>query len=82
MNNIIGINEYDYLIKLIVGDSAVGKSSILTMFCDNFFSETYISTIGIDFKTKIICLDDRHIKFPILGYCRSRKIQSNDNNIL
>lgn len=43
--------EYDYLFKLvIVGNSGVGKSSILLRFADDSFSESYLTTIGVDFR--------------------------------
>jgi len=46
-------------IKLItLGDSAVGKSSLLMKYFDNLFSSTFITTIGIDFKLKKIILDN------------------------
>ena len=45
--------NYDYILKLvIVGSSSVGKSSILRRFADDEFEESYISTIGIDFRFK------------------------------
>lgn len=43
--------EYDYLFKLvIIGNSGVGKSSLLLRFADDSFSENYITTIGVDFR--------------------------------
>ncbi|CAL5992798.1 Rab1a [Hexamita inflata] len=45
--------EHDYLYKmLLIGDSAVGKSSLLLRFCDRLFNNTYITTIGVDFKIR------------------------------
>jgi Ras-related protein Rab-1A len=45
--------EYDFVFKIvIVGSSSVGKSSILRRFADDEFHETYISTIGVDFRFK------------------------------
>ncbi|KMZ83048.1 hypothetical protein PVIIG_05470 [Plasmodium vivax India VII] len=39
-------NKYDYLLKLLlVGDSSVGKSSILCRYSDNQFEEKVLSTI-------------------------------------
>ncbi len=57
---------YDYLFKLlIVGDSAVGKTSILIRFVDDYYNSTFISTIGIDFKIKTVELDGKKIKLQI-----------------
>lgn len=43
--------DYDQLVKLIlIGNSGVGKSSLLIRFADNKFSENYLTTIGVDFK--------------------------------
>ena len=39
---------------IIIGDTAVGKTSILSRFCDNSnFANDHISTLGIDFKHKV-----------------------------
>ena len=59
-------NEYDYLIKLLViGDSGVGKSSLLLRFADAGYTDAYISTIGVDFKIKTIEIDGKTIKLQI-----------------
>ena len=43
--------EYDCLFKIvIIGNSGVGKSSILLRFTDDKFSDSYLTTIGVDFK--------------------------------
>mmetsp|Transcript_50927 Transcript_50927/g.108157 ORF Transcript_50927/g.108157 Transcript_50927/m.108157 type:complete len:197 (-) Transcript_50927:160-750(-) len=45
----------DPLVKLILlGDSAVGKSSLLVRFCEAVFDENYVVTIGVDFKAKVV----------------------------
>ncbi|MEN2497852.1 MAG: hypothetical protein MHMPM18_002194 [Marteilia pararefringens] len=41
---------------LLIGDSAVGKTSVMTRFVDNEFPKSHISTIGVDFKIKRINL--------------------------
>jgi hypothetical protein len=45
--------EYDYILKiLLIGDSGVGKSCLLSRYTDDQFSENYISTIGVDFVSR------------------------------
>jgi Ras-related protein Rab-1A len=59
-------NEYDFLFKLLlIGDSGVGKSSMLLRFADNEYTDKYISTIGVDFKIKTICNNDSIIKLQL-----------------
>ncbi|CAD8179296.1 unnamed protein product [Paramecium octaurelia] len=58
--------DYDHLFKLvIIGNSGVGKSSLLIRFADDTFSENYISTIGVDFKFKTFKLDGKGLKLQI-----------------
>ncbi|XP_053323432.1 ras-related protein Rab-8A-like [Spea bombifrons] len=60
-----GAHPADYQIKLVMtGDSNVGKTCILTRYTDNVIP-SYISTVGIDFKTKTINVDDKTIKLQI-----------------
>jgi Ras-related protein Rab-1A len=45
------IEKHDELIKIIlVGSAGVGKSSVLAQFADNKFSDSYLTTIGVDFR--------------------------------
>eukprot|EP01018_Ginkgo_biloba_P023607 Gb_37705 [translate_table: standard] len=58
--------EFDYLFKvLLIGDSAVGKSCLLLRFADDSFVDSYISTIGVDFKIRTVELDRKTIKLQI-----------------
>ncbi|EGD78828.1 Rab1/RabD-family small GTPase [Salpingoeca rosetta] len=72
--------EYDYLFKLLlIGDSGVGKSCLLLRFADDTYTESYISTIGVDFKIRTIELDGKTIKLQIwdtAGQERFRTITS------
>lgn len=59
--------HYDYLIKLLlIGDSGVGKSCLLLRFCDDQFTPSFITTIGIDFKIRTIDLDGKRAKLQIV----------------
>lgn len=74
------INEYDYLFKiLLIGDSGVGKSCMLLRFADDTFSESHISTIGVDFKIRTVELHNKIAKLQIwdtAGQERFRTITS------
>jgi small GTP-binding protein len=50
---------------LILGDSAVGKTSMLLKYTDNFFPESHLATIGIEFKTKEIKFNDYLVHLKI-----------------
>ena len=42
--------DYNYLFKLVlIGNSGVGKSSLLFRFSENIWEEKFIPTIGVDF---------------------------------
>jgi Ras-related protein Rab-1A len=58
--------NYDYLFKIIIiGDSGIGKSSVLFRFADDVYNDSYISTIGVDFKIKTIFINGKIIKLQI-----------------
>jgi hypothetical protein len=59
-------DDYDYLFKVVlIGDSGVGKSNLLTRFTRNEFSLESKSTIGVEFATRSINVDDKVVKAQI-----------------
>ncbi|MEE6504207.1 hypothetical protein FKM82_005097, partial [Ascaphus truei] len=63
----------------LIGDSGVGKSSLLLRFADNTFSGSYITTIGVDFKIRTVEINGEKVKLQIwdtAGQERFRTITS------
>lgn len=61
-----GEDEYDYLFKLVlIGDSGVGKSNLLSRFTKNEFNLESKSTIGVEFATRSLNIDGKVIKAQI-----------------
>ncbi|KAK5580404.1 hypothetical protein RB653_000421 [Dictyostelium firmibasis] len=54
-----------FLKILMIGNSSVGKSSMLVRYTKNTFSDSYTPTLGIDFCLKTIEIDDKIIKLQI-----------------
>ena len=51
--------QYDHLIKIsVLGAPRMGKSCLVLRFAEGIYSEGYISTIGVDFKTKNVVLNN------------------------
>lgn len=73
-------DEYDYLFKVVlIGDSGVGKSNLLSRFTRNEFNLESKSTIGVEFATRSINVDGKTIKAQIwdtAGQERYRAITS------
>jgi Ras-related protein Rab-1A len=60
------MTDVDYIFKiLIIGDSSVGKSNLLLRFSDNIFHDTFLPTIGVDFKIRNVTVGDKSIKLNI-----------------
>ncbi|KAI4154641.1 MAG: hypothetical protein LQ340_001546 [Diploschistes diacapsis] len=73
-------DEYDFLFKVVlIGDSGVGKSNLLSRFTRNEFNLDSKSTIGVEFATRSISVDGKTIKAQIwdtAGQERYRAITS------
>jgi small GTP-binding protein len=69
--------EPDFTFKLLViGDGTCGKSSILNRYIDNSFYQNYISTIGVDFKIKLVDINNKLVKFQIWDTAGQERFKS------
>jgi Ras-related protein Rab-1A len=72
--------DYDYLFKLLlIGDSGVGKSSLLMRFAEDTYSPDFISTIGVDFRVKTVKIGEDRLRLQLwdsAGQERFRTITS------
>jgi GTPase SAR1 family protein len=58
-NRIQDKNAYEYLVKvLVVGDSGVGKTALITRYTESHFIPSYTATIGVDFKAKLVDINN------------------------
>ena len=59
-------DEYDYIFKvLLLGNSDVGKSSLLLRFVDSLWNDAFVPTIGVDFKVKTLEINNNKVKMQI-----------------
>ena len=59
-------DEYDFIFKiLLLGDSNVGKSSLISRYVDGLWSDVFVPTIGVDFKIKTLEIGNKNIKMQI-----------------
>ena len=60
------MDEYDYLFKvLLIGDSSVGKTSLLLRYVEEKFSAEFQTTIGVDFKVSSFNMNGKSIKLQL-----------------
>lgn len=58
--------SFDYAIKFIfVGDTAVGKTSILSRFLTGSFDYNHEITIGVEFGSKVLTVNKQRIKLQV-----------------
>ena len=73
-------DDYELIFKIIlIGDSGVGKTNILSQYIHHYFDKNFRATVGVEFGTKIITVDKTRIKAQIwdtAGQERYRAITS------
>jgi len=68
---------YKYLFKyIIVGDTAVGKSCLLLQFTDKRFQAQHDLTIGVEFGSRTVSIDNNQVKLQIWDTAGQEKFRS------
>lgn len=69
--------EVDYVLKIIlVGDSGVGKTNILTRYVKGTYNENHQNTLGVEFATKKIILQDIVLRLQIWDTAGQERFQA------
>ena len=69
--------EHNYIFRIcILGDSNVGKTSLLSRYTDKIFKESYNNTIGVDFKIVTLKYNDIIIKLHIWDTAGQERFKS------
>ena len=59
-------DTYDHLFKIqVIGDSGVGKSNLILRFADGVYTDSYLSTLGVDFKMANLEIGNKKVKLQI-----------------
>ena len=75
--------ETETILKMItLGSSDVGKTSILNRYFNNDFTPNLLTSIGIDFKTKIFKFDGQKVKFNFVDTAGQEKFRAISSNYL
>ena len=70
-------DEHKYLFRVcLLGDAGVGKTSLITRFCDNYFSDNYNNTIGVDFRLATLKYDNIISKIHIWDTAGQERFRS------
>ena len=65
---------------LLVGDSAVGKTTLLIKYIEDKFSDAHITTIGVEYKDKEITINNRKVNLQIWDTSGQERYQAITKN--
>ena len=75
-------DNFDLILKLlIVGDSSVGKTNFIMRFISDKFNESYMTTSGIDLKSKDIEIKNKNIRIQIWDTAGQVKYKAMTRNL-
>ena len=66
---------------LLIGDSQVGKTSLLLKYTEHIFPEEHITTIGVEYKDKFVIKDNYNIRLQIWDTAGQERFRSITKNI-
>ena len=70
-------SDIEALYKVVlIGNSGVGKTSLLLRFSDDVFNQSPLSTVGVDFKMKTLKVDDKIVKMQIWDTAGQERFRS------
>ena len=68
--------DYDHIFKIItLGESGIGKTSLITRFAHDIFEENRVPTIVVDFLIKVLDIENKIIKIQLWDICGSERIR-------
>ena len=70
------MEEKNKLKIIIIGDSQVGKTSLLFQYTENFYPENFISTVGIEYKLKEIKINEVNYTLQIWDTAGQERFKS------
>eukprot|EP01091_Cochliopodium_minus_P001422 TRINITY_DN1128_c2_g1_i1.p1 TRINITY_DN1128_c2_g1~~TRINITY_DN1128_c2_g1_i1.p1 ORF type:complete len:196 (-),score=40.45 TRINITY_DN1128_c2_g1_i1:63-650(-) len=70
------MNDEKLFKVLLIGDSGVGKSCLLLRWADDLYTDTYINTIGVDFKMKKININGNYHKVQVWDTAGQERFQT------
>lgn len=72
----MAFGHYDYIFKfIVVGDSGVGKSSIIERLAEKSFSDAYRLTIGVDYRVTTMSIDGKIVKLQLWDTAGDERFQ-------
>ena len=69
--------DYDHIFKIItLGESGIGKTSLITRFAHDIFEENHLASIGVGFLFKVLDIENKIIKIQLWDICGSERFKT------
>ena len=69
--------DYDHIFKIItLGESGIGKTSLIKRFAHDIFEENRVPTIIVDFLIKVLDIENKIIKIQLWDICGSERFKT------